>query len=209
MPIAARPVGARVALPLLVALAVPALARAQAPAPVTPPAHAALAPAAAIAAAVAPLPKDMRAGATVLGWAGKGTVVLRQGSNDMICLAPDPARAQFHTACYHTAMEPFMKRGRELRAQGVTGDQVDSVRFREAREKKLALPTQPASLYTLTGGTVDPASGAVSGASANFVVYIPYATAQSTGLSTVPTRDGPWLMFPGTPKAHIMFSHSM
>src|SRR5207253_1233047 len=84
-----------------------------------------------IAAAVTPLPEEMRAGAAVLGYTaiGKPLVTLREGKNDMICLAPDPAATAFHAACYHKAMEPFMARGRSLRATGVTGGQVDTVRF--------------------------------------------------------------------------------
>jgi hypothetical protein len=102
-----------------------------------------------------------------------------------------------------------MARGRELRAQGVTGDQVDSVRFREARSGKLKLPKEPAMLYSLTGGTFDPATSSASGARPLFVIYVPFATAESIGISAVPTRGAPWLMGAGTPKAHIMFTPSM
>ena len=69
----------------------------------------------------------------------------------MICLANNPQSPRFHVACYHKSMEPFMARGRELRTQGVQGDQVDSTRFREAKEGKLKLPTQPSLLYSITG----------------------------------------------------------
>jgi hypothetical protein len=81
---------------------------------------------------------------------------------------------------------------------------VDTVRFAEAKAGKLKLPEGPASLYTLTGGTFDPRTGTVTGARELYVVYIPYATTATTGLPDKPV-DGPWLMFPGTPKAHIMF----
>lgn len=165
-----------------------------------------------IAAAVLPLPKDLRDGATVLGYdAGGRLTTLRQGSGQMICLASDPKIARFHVACYHRSLEPFMARGRALRASGVTGDRVDTVRFREARSGSLRMPKQPAVLYSLTGpaDSFDPASGTAAKARRLFVVYIPYATAQSTGLSAVPTTDAPWVMFPGTPKAHIMFVSGM
>src|SRR5437868_1139943 len=110
-----------------------------------------------IAAALTPLPEEMRAGAAVLGYAavGKSLVTLREGKNDMICLAPDPAATAFHAACYHRAMEPFMARGRSLRATGVTGGQVDTVRFAEVRAGKLKMPTQPSMLYQIFGGTFD------------------------------------------------------
>jgi hypothetical protein len=163
-----------------------------------------------IAAAVLPLPADLRASATVLGYSPDGRLVtLRDGAGAMTCLASNPKMERFHVACYHKSLEPFMARGRELRAQGVAGDQVDTVRFREARSGKLKLPKEPALLYSLTGGTFDPATGTATGARPLFVVYIPFATAESTGLSAVAARGTPWIMFPGTPKAHIMFTPSM
>ena len=163
-----------------------------------------------VAAAVMPLPAEARASATVLGYGRDGKLtMLRKGTGSMTCLADDPKVAQFHVACYHDSMEPFMLRGRELRASGVTGTQVDSVRFREAKAGTLKLPTHPASLYSLTGGTFDPKTGTTSGSRLLYVVYIPYATAATTGLSDKPQENGPWIMFAGTPKAHIMFTPRM
>ena len=118
-----------------------------------------------IAAAVLPLPADARPTATVLGYASDGKLTtLRKGTGKMICLADDPKIAAFHVACYHDAMEPFMARGRELRTSGVTGPQVDSVRFREAKAGTLKIPTNPSSLYSLTGGAFDPATNTAPGA---------------------------------------------
>src|SRR5689334_17783190 len=110
-----------------------------------------------IAAAVTPLPEEMRAGAAVLGYTdvGKPLVTLREGKNDMICLAPNPAAQAFHSACYHKAMEPFMARGRALRASGVVNDKVDTVRFAEVRAGKLQMPKEPSMLYQIFGGTFD------------------------------------------------------
>lgn len=165
-----------------------------------------------IASAVLPLPNDLRANATVLGYGADGKLTtLRAGTGGMTCLASNPKSAMFHVACYHKSMEPFMARGRELRAQGVTGDQVDSVRFREAREGTLVLPKEPAVLYSLTGGkgSYNPASNKIAKPRPLYVVYIPYATSESTGLSAIPAQDSPWIMFPGTPKAHIMFIAKM
>jgi hypothetical protein len=164
-----------------------------------------------IAAAVLPLPKDLRGGAKVLGYRTRDKLeTLREGNNGMICLALFAVRDDFHVACYHKGMEPFMVRGRELRAQGVKGGQVDSVRFAEVKSGKLKMPAQ-AALYSLTGKkeSWDPVSGKVTGASPLGVVYLPGATAASTGLSLVPVASGAWMMFPGTPKAHVMITGSM
>jgi hypothetical protein len=160
-----------------------------------------------IVQAVLPLPADMRDGATVLGYSVDGKFTpLRKGSGAMTCLANNPQLNRFHVACYHNSLEPFMARGRELRTQGVTGDAVDSVRFKEAKEGKLKLPKEPALLYSLTGAK-DAFDAATKTAKARslFVVYIPYATSESTGLSAKPLEGAPWVMYPGTPKAHIMF----
>lgn len=179
---------------------------AQAPAAAVPPAEQQ------IAAAVAPAPLEMRAGATVLGYGGDGRLTtLRQGSNALVCLASDPAADRFHVACYHRSLEPFMARGRALRLQGVRGAAVDSARSAEIAAGTLAMPSHPAVLYSLTGppGSFDAATGAVRGARSLYVVYIPFATAETTGLSPTPVGTAPWIMFPGTPKAHIMFTPDM
>ena len=170
----------------------------------------ALSPEQQIAAAISPLPAEHRPGATVLGYDARGKLVmLRKGTGDMICLGHNPLAKEFHVACYHRSMEPFMSRGRELRGSGVSGDQVDSVRFREVRQKKLIMPNAPAAMYQYFGGRFDPGTNAVSGAQVLYVVYIPFANGRSTGLSERPSRADPWIMYPGTPKAHIMFSGSM
>jgi hypothetical protein len=167
-----------------------------------------------IALAVLPLPQSFRADATVLGYDAAGKLVtLRAGKGNMICLASDPRiPATFHVACYQNSMEPFMARGRALRAAGANEAKVDSVRFAEARSGKLRMPKQAAALWTLTGpwSAVDiPAASVTAAVRPLYEVYMPYATAASTGIPEQPTRNGPWLMDPGTPKAHIMFAPSM
>jgi hypothetical protein len=165
-----------------------------------------------IAVAVLPLPAEMRASASVLGYGANGKLVpLRKGAGGMTCLAPNRGAPRFHVACYHNSLEPFMARGRSLRSSGVTGDAVDSARFSEIKTGKLAMPKTPASLYSLTGdwAALDVASLTTKGARPLFVVYMPFATTQTTGLPERPARETPWLMNAGTPKAHIMFVPEM
>ena len=167
--------------------------------------------AARIAAALAPLPEEFRDSATVAGRGPAGDLVtLRAGDGPFICLADDPAGDRFHVACYHRSLEPFMARGRELRAEGYT-TQVDSLRHVEIDAGTLAMPDQPAALYSLTGpaDAVDPDTGEVTGARRLYVIYVPFATGESTGLPTRPQPNAPWLMDPGTAKAHIMFVPEM
>jgi hypothetical protein len=165
-----------------------------------------------IAGAVLAAPADLRPTATVLGYGTDGKLTtLRAGTGPLICLASDPANAEFHVACYHRSLESFMARGRALRLRGVKGAGVDSVRFREIRRGTLRMPRGPAVLYSLTGkaGSFDPAAGTATGARQLFVVYVPGATPGSLGVSAVPAEGVPWVMFPGTPKAHIMFVPKM
>lgn len=160
-----------------------------------------------VASAVAPLPEELREGATVLAPApGPGMEMLHAGDGAFVCLADDPADDRFHVACYHRSLEPFMARGRALRAEGHT-EAVDSIRNAEILAGRLRMPEHPAALYSLTGPpeSVDPATGAVTGARPLYVVYVPFATAESTGLPTKPAPGVPWLMNPGTPRAHIMY----
>ena len=201
----------RAALAVAFMLAAPlALAAQTTEAPATPPAP--LSEEQQVASAVLPLPAEFREHARVLGYrAGSPKlVVLREGTGPFTCLASDPAASRFHVACYHRSLEPFMARGRALRAAGTTGAKVDSVRFAEVKRGRLAMPRQ-AALYSLTGkaGSYDADTNTVTGARPLIVVYIPDATESSTGLSAKPAEGSPWIMFPGTPKAHIMFVPKM
>jgi hypothetical protein len=160
-----------------------------------------------ITQAVSPLPDSMQPGAAVMGYRRGRLVPLREGSNLMICLADDPAREGFHAACYHRDLEPFMVRGRELRAAGHERPAVDSIRQEEIESGALAMPAEPRALYSISSDhEFDPATGVAPEASGLYVIYMPYATEESTGISVVPARDRPWLMFPGKPWAHVMIS---
>jgi hypothetical protein len=159
-----------------------------------------------IALAVQAAPEELQAGAAVLGYDEQGALVsLRPGSNDLICLADDPRDAAFSVACYQKDLEPFMARGRELRAKGVTGKERDQTRWKEIDAGTLVMPREPRTLYVLSGKGLD-AGGAVIEPYRRWVIYCPYATAASTGLSTMPVPGGPWIMFPGTAGAHIMIT---
>lgn len=163
-------------------------------------------PADQIASAILAAPKDKRNDATVLGYNEKGAVVtLRKGTNEFICLADDPADKTFSVACYHKDLEPFMARGRELAVQGVKGKERHEVRWKEVDAGKVSMPREPRLLYVLTGNGFDAAKAEVTNAYLRWVVYVPYATPESTGLSTTP-GPGPWLMYPGTAGAHIMIN---
>lgn len=162
-----------------------------------------------IAATVQAAPEEMRADAAVLGYNAEGKLVeLRKGTNELVCLADDPKdAARFSAACYHKDLEPFMARGRELTAQGITGGNRNAeYRWKEVKEGKLKMPREPRMLYVLSGKGYDAASGKVIEGQVRWVIYVPFATAESLGLSTKAKRGEPWLMDPGTAGAHIMIT---
>jgi hypothetical protein len=165
-----------------------------------------------VAAAVLALPEEFRATATVLGYRGtNGTLeTIRRGDGAMICLGDNPNEARFHVACYHKDLEPFMARGRELRARGVVADSINPIRNAEVASGKIPMPSQGA-LWQLFAApdSMDWATNTPRGARALYVVYMPGATTESTGIPGSAPQGTPWLMFPGTPRAHIMFVPTM
>jgi len=58
--------------------------------------------------------------------------------------------------------------------------------------------------YRLRGSGVDAASGEVTRPYRVSLIFVPYATLETTGLSTKFSWDVPYLMYSGSPLAHIM-----
>jgi hypothetical protein len=163
-----------------------------------------------IAAAVMAAPEEERNTSTVFGYDQNGTLtLLREGTNNLICMSDDPNREGFQVVCYHKDLEPFMARGRELRAEGKSSAEIFEMREQEAKDGTLEMPKDGATLHLLEGhnGRYDAATGQVLDAIYRYVVYIPWATSESTGLPLKPlVPGGPWIMDPGTHRAHIMIS---
>lgn len=163
-----------------------------------------------IKSALLAAPLEKRDSCTVYGYtADTQFVLLRKGTNELICVADDPKVAGFSVASYVKELEPFMQRGRELRKQGIKDQQLFDEREKEVKEAALQMPKQPATLYVYSAKDVDfdHATGDVKNGYLRYVIYIPYATAASTGLPEKPSADGmPWIMHPGTHGAHIMIN---
>ena len=161
-----------------------------------------------IRTAVLPLSEEDRDGAMVYGYDSSGTmVVLREGTNNLVCLTDDPKKDGIHVACYFVQLDPFMARGRELSAQGKSRDEIETIRGNEVASGALKMPGEPSMLYIYYGKTedYDPVTGELINGKYRYVIYTPFATTESTGLPDKPHAPGmPWLMDPGTHKAHIM-----
>jgi hypothetical protein len=162
-----------------------------------------------IATALMAAPEESRSGCKVIGYNMSGEfVTLKEGDNQFIVLVDNPNQDGFNAACYHKDLEPFMARGRALKAEGKTRDEIFAIREAEMKSGELKIPTG-ATLHIYYGSNTmyDPETSKVDGAQLRYVVYMPWATSESTGLPERPVAaNHPWIMDPGTHRAHIMIS---
>ncbi len=153
-------------------------------------------------------PPEKRDSCTVYGYdANNQLAVIKKGTNELICLADDPGDPDFSVACYNKNLEPLMERGRELRKQGIKGQQLFDERAKEVKEGTLKMPKGPSTLYVYSADAkdVNRTTGEVKKGYMRYVIYIPFATVASTGLPLKESAPGmPWIMDPGTYRAHIM-----
>jgi hypothetical protein len=163
-----------------------------------------------IKTAVQAAPSDKRDAALVYGYGADGAFqVIRPGSNDYVCIADDPKKDGISVSCYHKDLEPFMERGRILAKEGKNQKEIFDIREKEVKAGQLMMPKQPSTLFALAGTKEnhDTATGVMKDGYLRYVVYIPYATSESTGLPLKPDVPGmPWIMDPGTHRAHIMIN---
>ena len=163
-----------------------------------------------IATALMAAPKESRDNCTVIGYNMAGEfVTLKEGNNEFIVLADNPNDSGFSAACYHRDLEPFMARGRALKAMGKSRTEILEIREEEAKSCKLQMGKPGSTLHIYYGqdALYDPKTSEVDGAIYRYVVYLPFATSASTGLPEQPiSSNHPWIMNPGTHKAHIMIS---
>ena len=155
-------------------------------------------------------PLEKRDSCTVYGYSpDKQFILLRKGTNELICLADDPDQPAFSVACYQKELDPFMQRGRELRKQGMNDQQIFDTREKEVKAGTLQMPKQPAVMFVYSADDKDfnATTGEVTNGYLRSVIYIAYATVESTGLPDRPSGKGmPWIMNPGTHRAHIMIN---
>lgn len=146
--------------------------------------------------ALSALPESMRDDVAVHGFDEAGEpAVLREGSSHIACRADDPNVRAWAVTCYPESLEAFVTRGEALRKAGEdTPARIKTLRA-EISSGAIAMP-EIGALYIRTGNSVDVASSVM-------IIHVPNASAQSTGLPTLPTRGSPWLAEAGTPMANI------
>jgi hypothetical protein len=162
-----------------------------------------------MATALMAAPEESRADCKVVGYNMAGEfVTFKEGNNEFIVLVDNPNQDGFNAACYHKDLEPFMARGRALKEAGKTRQEIYAIREAEMKSGKLKITTG-STLHIYYGAKTmyNPETSKVKGAKLRYVVYMPWATAASTGLPETPIAPNhPWIMNPGTHRAHLMIS---
>ncbi len=160
--------------------------------------------------AVQAAPTEARDGAHVYGFDDDGKLItLREGTNNFIVRSDDPNKEGFEIVCYPKDVEPYMARGRELKAAGKNFGERHQIREEEMISGKLTPPKYGSTLQIYYGkeAKYNTETGLVEGGSFRYVIYTPLATALTTGLPEKPNGGGhPWVMFPGLYRAHIMIT---
>lgn len=153
-------------------------------------------------------PENEKEQAHIYGYTKEGEfVVLREGSNNLVCLADDPKKDGISVSCYVKSLEPFMQKGRELTAAGKNTMEKREIRGEAVAQGKLVMPKEPSMTYIYYGTQEDYniETGELKNGQFRYVIYTPFATTATTGLPDKPFAKGmPWLMDPGTFRAHIM-----
>lgn len=142
------------------------------------------------------LPANLRDGAAVVRFEGGERSVLREGENGLICQPDDPDAPGIAIWCYPTTHDAYARRWYQLAAEGKERAEVDSIVAEEIESGELEWPNVAVN-YNLRGGSIDNAVSLT-------VVYVPFATGDSIGITEKRDFHRPWLMRPGTVFAHIM-----
>ncbi len=142
------------------------------------------------------LPADLRSEAAVVKFENGKQIVLRPGTNSMICRADDPDVPGIAVWCFPRSHDAYARRWYQLAAQGNDSEAVNSIITDEIKSGQLEWPDVAVN-YNLRGPSLDTAVPTT-------VVYVPFATGSDLGITEERKFRAPWLMLAGTAFAHIM-----
>ena len=170
-----------------------------------------------IAMSVLPLPERLRAGAAVVRFEKDGSsVMLRKGTNGMVCFTVEPGEADIDARCYHESFMPVIERIRVLRSQGVKRADMDRNIDQDVKSGKLKLPEHPCAGYRILAPAraYNEATNVLSAEASSWQsIHIPYRTATEMGLMSEDQVDEaarrviPYVMSSGTFWSHVMIEH--
>ncbi|MGH6828685.1 MAG: hypothetical protein ACREFW_07230 [Rhizomicrobium sp.] len=151
-----------------------------------------------IAQALSPLPRSLRAEASVFTYDAQGNpIFLRWGNNNIYCMPNQPGTARFQASCFGSAIKAERDFAAKEKAEGKDPKtiQADIAAARAAR--KLGAPPIGAVVYNREGKSEDQAHEL-------WVIRMPDVKADTVGLPTAAANGQPWMMRSGAPQAHLM-----
>lgn len=91
----------------------------------------------------------------------------------------------------------FYTRFAQLALEGKSNSEIRDILNAEVASGKLKSPPVGATVYQMSGDSSESSLPLMA-------IYLPYATSDSTGLSSDRDHYRPWLMWAGTAFAHVM-----
>lgn len=163
-----------------------------------------------IESATLPLPAALRASAIIVALDKSGSVTtLREGTGKMVCLADRPGDEEFDVRCYHRDFVPYLYRSRQLIAQGVSRQDLNSRLEQELKEGKLRIAMTPTAGYRMLGpisAITDNGTGWSDKMKRWQSIHIPRALAEDLGLITDYDGPMPYVMSSGDLWSHVMIN---
>ena len=153
----------------------------------------------AIERALAPAPRQMKEGATVIKWKADNTYdTLRKGTNRLVCYdrSGDPGQQPFSVQCTSIANLERVAQNRKFEA---IADRTARQAAIDAAEKDGTRVKPEFGSVWLTMNAPDKEHARI-----HTTIAVPGATAQSLGLPDNNRQGGVWIMNAGTSTAHLM-----
>jgi hypothetical protein len=153
----------------------------------------------ALEGALAPAPRNLREGATVIKWKADGTYdTLKKGTNRLVCYdrSGDPRQQAFAVQCTSVGNLDRVAQNRKLEAttdKAARQALIDKAESDGSRVK----PEFVSVWYTMNGADQEHAR-------IHTTIAVLGATTQSMGLPDNPKQGGVWIMNAGTSTAHLM-----
>jgi len=133
-------------------------------------------------------PDSLTKNATIMRWNGE---VIREGTNGWTCLPDIPDDGGTNPWCVDASWQNLL--------DALTNDEAPS--YDKVGIAYMLAGDAPVSNITPTGKKED--GDWVEGLKAHLMILVP-DHAMFDNISTDPNNGGPWIMWPGTPYAHIM-----
>ena len=149
--------------------------------------------------ALAPAPRNMKEGATVIKWKADGTYdTLRKGTNRLVCYdrSGEPGEQPFAAQCTSIGNLDRVAQNRKFEAEPDKAKRQAALDAAEANGTRVK-PEFGSVFYSLDGA--DQATARL-----HTTIAVPGATTQSLGFPDNPKMGGVWIMNAGTTTAHLM-----